>query len=208
MGRGMPRPPSCSWPSELFLFTMMVAPGSPTAGPSAGSSLAAAAAASSSSRRSPQLSSPPSPRQSWLSPPRSPVSRPGPHPSPRVEHGCGRRRGLEAPRGGEGGARRSCPPRRPRARSLLSAPPTVDSGPRRAAGRARRVQGRCSGRGMAQRVHVLHGMRMPVPRAASPAPRFGLLHPTSVPCPASQPLQPKDCHCLGRRSFGEPQSSH
>ncbi|MEJ1271986.1 hypothetical protein NN561_002834 [Cricetulus griseus] len=49
MGSGMPRPPSCSWPSELFLFTMMVAPGSPTAEPSAGSSPAAAAASSSTS---------------------------------------------------------------------------------------------------------------------------------------------------------------
>ena len=67
MGKGIPRPLSCSWPSELFLFTMMVAPGSPTAGLSAGSSLAAAPA--SSSLCSPQLSSPPSPRQSRLSPP-------------------------------------------------------------------------------------------------------------------------------------------
>lgn len=68
MGKGMPRPPSCSWPSELFLFTMMVAPGSLTAGPSVGSS-AAASSSSSSSRGSPQLSSPPSLRQSRLSPP-------------------------------------------------------------------------------------------------------------------------------------------
>ena len=59
MGKGMPRPLSCSWPSELFLFTMMVAPGSPTAGPSAGSSLAAAA--SSSSSCSPHLPPPPPP---------------------------------------------------------------------------------------------------------------------------------------------------
>lgn len=51
IGKGMPRPLSCSWPSELFLFTMMVAPGSPSAGPSAGSALATPASSSSSSSR-------------------------------------------------------------------------------------------------------------------------------------------------------------
>ena len=170
MGKGIPRPLSCSWPSELFLFTMMVAPGSPTAGLSAGSSLAAAPA--SSSLCSPQLSSPPSPRQSRLSPPWSPVPLPFPRPSSSVEHGCRRRGGLEEPRSEEGGARRSSPPRRPRARSLLSAPPTVDSGPRRTHGRETSAGVRLSRLGMAKRVQTPH--RTQVPYVASLAPRFRL----------------------------------
>lgn len=191
MGRGMPRPPSCSWPSELFLFTMMVAPGSPTAEPSAGSSPAAAA---SSSRCSPQLSSPPSPRQRRLSSPPAPGSRPFPQPSPRAEHGWWRRGGPEERRGAEGGARSRRPARRPRA--LLSAPPTVDSGPRGAAQPRSRAGGRGCSCGVAAGVHAPHGTGTPVPHAASSAPRVLLaplgVHPSSVPCPASQPLRPKE----------------
>lgn len=209
MGKGMPRPLSCSWPSELFLFTMMVAPGSPTAGPRAGSSLAAASSSSSSSRCSPQLSSPSSPRQSRLSPPGSRVPLPFPRPSPRVEHGCGRRGGLEAPWSKEGGARRSCPLRRPRARALLSAPPTVDSGPRPAL-RETGARGRLSSGGMAQRVLVPHCR--PVPCVASSAPRIRLLPlgaaPQDGPLSCFPTSASKEMSRLRRRSSGELQLSH
>lgn len=65
MGKGMPRPLSCSWPSELFLFTMVPQrqPGSPPA------------------PIPPQLLSPPSPQ---------PASPPC---SPPVQNGCRRQAG-------------------------------------------------------------------------------------------------------------------
>lgn len=181
MGRGMPRPLPCSWPSELFLFTMMVAPGS-WAAPRALSLLAAASC-------SPQLSSPPSPR---LPPPGSPF----PRPSPRAEHGCGRRAGLEPPRGDAGGACWSGP-RRPRALALLSAPPTVLGDPSPKAG----LEARAGDWGLEGGWAVNWGggpQRLTLPPSATSSAQQSLAAPHECPLPSFS----SNCHGLGRRSFG------
>lgn len=124
-------------PSELFLFTMMVAPGSPTRGLSAGLARplppplppSAALPASTLIPLLPQI-----PLRPW-----SP-SLPFPRPLLEREYGCRRRGRAGGARSEE--ARRSSPPRRPRACLAFSTSPPVDSGPRRTHGRETSAGGR------------------------------------------------------------------
>lgn len=104
MGRGMPRPLSCSWPSELFLFTMMLLLRGRLSSHTGG-------ALPRPPLRSPQLFTP------------FPSSSPVPPHHTHASFGCAGAKWLQE--AGRKLGERRCP--RPSASSLPSAPPSADS---------------------------------------------------------------------------------